>query len=375
MNFRATTNEQSGIYRGLAVGIASGMSATTSAASLSFLMKELNRSRVRTMEANIINDDGTVSIEQRNQFYIKDMMGNIVSVMATLARLYFPMAYLNSSVPAAVIAGIPLGTVSALSHAMSANDLKFRSKGGIFLAHQEGGEQTLRIEGKAFGPNRFIMLIMLDALFRYGSSIVVDTFEAHIKFNGGTRYEYVPNSTSADPWEPLNKFALNEGKVELHKTFPIITLQRVYTSMYIETWTFTESIINGLDCINYTLFFRKFRALPPEQYGAILNENVEIVYYYKKDTNEELYRKLNRLDFSLEFALSAALLSFRTFMILSGNSLEKNVAMTTALSVHESVTGVSSFSEVLMERVSGLTSEDSLNGYSIENKEELMQIG
>ena len=100
--------------------------------------------------------------------------------MWDLMRYYFTNTYAPTQ-PAVVLASVPLGTVSEVSHAMSQNDLKFRAAGGVFLAHQEGGDVSLRLRGKAWGKNRFIFLSILDFLFLYGSAKTVDLFSDFLK--------------------------------------------------------------------------------------------------------------------------------------------------------------------------------------------------
>jgi len=88
------------------------------------------------------------------KFTLRNMFNNITLLTYSLYKFYWGNPF--NTKPAVVMGGIPFGTVEEVSHAMSDRTLKYRATGGIFLAHQEGGEQTLRIIGKAFGANRFL---------------------------------------------------------------------------------------------------------------------------------------------------------------------------------------------------------------------------
>ena len=79
---------------------------------------------------------------QKKNFFV-----NITMTMFSLFRYYF---FNPSNVqPSVVLGGMPLPAVEEISHAMSDRILNYRATGGIFLAKQEGGEQSIRIQGKA----------------------------------------------------------------------------------------------------------------------------------------------------------------------------------------------------------------------------------
>lgn len=360
---------------GRAIGF--GIATTLSTYALISLFKDYTASKAKKKAATALSQLGLygsaeAEVEARKEFYIKDMMSNIVSVMFDLARYYF--LNFKSTQPAAIVGGIPLGTITELSHAMSNDLLKFRARGGIFLAHQEGGEQSLRIVGKAWGRNRFLFLIMIDLLFRYGSGSIVDVFSSFLKGDDVSRT--TPHTITEDPWEPVNKYALSEGIQTLHRTFPVITRNRVYTNMYIETYEFRESVAFGKNVLDFTLFFRKNVIAAPEQFSKVVDQDSgKVMWFYREDNTDPLIQKLRRFDYFLDIGLSMALLTMRALLVASGNSIERTIAYSSTIKLCLDKEGSNSFDFTLKELIPALEQDDELVGFSINNKEELMQVG
>ena len=213
---------------------------------------------------------------------------DVVWLSYSLSRYYFGPDHPKTS---AVIAGIPLGTIEELSHGISDREVRYRANGGVFLAHQDGGNESLRIVGKAWGENRFTFLNMLDFLFLYGSATVIDVLSKYKEGAGDYPFLNVDEELTTDPWAVVERATAKQGKEEQHMTFPVITRNRIYLSMYIETYSWRQSIdVNGKKSVTYTIFFRKyepdnqyeFRTLliPPEDEISELNE----VLVYKKSS-------------------------------------------------------------------------------------------
>ena len=72
-----------------------------------------------------------------SKVYLNNLLVNISTIMWNMFKYYF-MNNLPTK-PAVVLASIPLGTVTEVSHAMSQRDLKFRAVCGVFLSDQECG--------------------------------------------------------------------------------------------------------------------------------------------------------------------------------------------------------------------------------------------
>ena len=181
--------------------------------------------------------------EKLKQIRTTNVITNLTIVSTTLARYY--MFNKKRIKPAAVLAGIPLGTVEELSMALSDRIVKYRATGGIFLAHQDGGNESLRIICKAWGLSRYIFLIMLDFLFLYGSAKILDLFAGLHEFTDagllpgqiGEMADIIPRDALGkktevrNPWKRFDRMNKEEGREHYHNTFRIVTKNRVYTSM------------------------------------------------------------------------------------------------------------------------------------------------
>lgn len=202
---------------------------------------------------------------------------NVTALTWSLWKHYFLNLVIGEIVPAAVIAGIPIPSVDELSHGISDREVRYRANGGIFLAHQHGGNESLRIVGRAWGTSRFLFLNMLDLLFLWGSDKTIDVFkEATSSISELNIASTPPSATTGsaakrledidrDPWKKFNKSNLNEGYHEQHMTFPVITKDRVYISMYIETFSWRQRLDKeGRKMVEYTIFFRKYE--PQQEY-------------------------------------------------------------------------------------------------------------
>jgi len=253
---------------------------------------------------------------------MSNLVTNISTVMYDLMRFYFGSNLPTK--PAAVLASIPLGTVTEVSNAMSRRDLKFRAVGGVFLADQEGGEESLRIVGKAWGPNRFIFLSLLDFLFMYGSAKTVDLFadflKDPLKIGVPTPYFGVGNlPQSTNPWHTFEAFALDEGTADARLTFPVITRQKVYMNMFIETYEYTESIENGINVVEYVIFLRKLKIPPPFEFMEVMEakgSGWSPQWYYKDNINDAAYRRFNIINVFTGLGFSSAMIMYRFVSIL-----------------------------------------------------------
>lgn len=256
------------------------------------------------------------SFEGRDgQAWLSNLATNIATIMWDVQKFYFSNTFPTR--PAVILASIPLGTVTEVSHAMSQRDLKFRAVGGVFLADQEGGEESLRIVGKAWGKNRFVFLQMLDTLFEYGSAKTVDLFTEYLKSEDALKDPHLTTAgleKTLDPWEDFNHNGLNEGQKSYRATFPVITRQKIYANMFIETYEYTESVDNGIDVVEYVLFLRKYVQTPPMQFDRVSSGSTEKPtdkWYVKVENDDELYQRTQHLDVVLGFGLSAAMILYR----------------------------------------------------------------
>lgn len=311
---------------------------------------------------------------------LKNIFTNVTLVMISLMRYYF--ANFMPIQPSIVIAGIPMPSVQEISHAMSDRILKYRATGGIFLAHQPGGEQTLRIVGKAFGRNRYLFLTMLDFLFLYGSTKIVDLFAdaPNLTTLGVPSFFGVSSldperklQPQVDPWTEINAINMDEGREEQHLTFPVITKAKIYTNMYVETYDFTESIENGMNCVIYTIFLRKYIPNYPYKYSWTKNEYGEIIWFYSEDKKSVLISKLRAIDLMMEVGFSMAMIMYRFFQHLAGNSIETSVSFVTGIDINQENLGKDYTTKALQKIYTDL--DYNLVELSVPQKQELMQIG
>lgn len=254
---------------------------------------------------------------------------NAISLSYMLARYY--LGNLNDIKPAAVIAGIPLGSVTELSHGISDREVRYRANGGVFLAHQHGGNESLRIIGRAWGPNRFIFLNMLDFLFLYGSERVEDvlaqTTQSEFWDQQPIVYEYgQPMSGSNlgfDPWQEVKLENISEGYKEQHMTFPVITKDRVYLSMFIETYSWRQRLDEeGRKMVEYTIFFRKYEPVEEYDFGQVQKPPIndgdapEYINVYRERTKKENPRVYAEYKSSIEI-LTSLLVNFGLLLNVS----------------------------------------------------------
>jgi len=207
--------------------------------------------------------------DKLKQIRTTNIVTNLTIIGSSLNRYY--LSNKKRIKPAAILAGIPLGTVEELSMALSDRILKYRSTGGIFLAHQDGGNESLRIVCKAWGIGRYLFLVMLDFLFMYGSAKIIDLFKGISLF--GSMKGAPPGQITKDifgksvqkknPWKRFNQMNKDEGREEYHSTFPIVTKNRIFSSMYLETYDIIESVNTGMNMLTVTLFLRKYRPSYP----------------------------------------------------------------------------------------------------------------
>jgi len=346
----------------LGVGI-SGLTAATATYTLHSLQAEL---AIRG------------SYEQQ---FARNMTANIVSMMFTLCTYYFGNE--AKIKPAAVIGGIPLGTVSELSHAISDRILKYRSKGGIFLAHQEGGDQTLRIVGKAWGPNRYWFLTMLDFLFLHGQASSHDMFAESLRnspLTGASLGALPEGVVGTSPWAKIDLDDIEDGMEEKHLTFPVVTRNRVYNNMYIETYDYIESVDLGMNVVEYTLFFRKYLPATRYKFHKVTVEKkgqdeLEEVYYYSEDEEDTVSKRLRQIDLMTDLGFSLAMLVYRTYIIANKNSVELNTALTFAINLNKQVMGDYHEEVPIYLQYGSVSTENDLVNLSISNKEELFAIG
>jgi len=289
--------------------------------------------------------------DKLKQIRTTNLITNLSVITSTLSRYYL---YNKKRIkPAAVIAGIPLGTVEELSMALSDRIVRYRATGGIFLAHQDGGNESLRIICKAWGLSRYIFLIMLDFLFLYGSSKTIDLFQGLSEWGdpGGQDTELLPDMNALgdlaevkNPWRRFDIMNKDEGREHYHNTFPIVTKNRIYSSMYLETYDIVESVNAGMNVLTVTLFLRKYRPPYPLELVTVKpkkkGQRRTSFYRQEKAQDEAIYTKLSLRwsDSIIDFGLSVlvAIHKWHMMMKYSVYTWEQMLALTFATHLDKS---------------------------------------
>jgi len=291
-------------------------------------------------EKQINNADIPSELKKLKKLNWRNIYNNITLLTSSLLNYY--MINPKDVKPAAVIAGVPIGTAIEVSHAMSNLDLKYRATGGVFLAHQEGGADSLRMVLESFGKNRYLFLSLMEFLFRWGSNHVLDLFE--MKPEKPEIELMATEDYGENPWKKFDESNLEEGREEFHMTFPIITRHRIYTSMYIETMDVVEAVTKGMNKLTITLFFRKFKPPMPYDYAYTIDKNEDTITYFKTPEVGDQKYKMFFID-TIDHSLSIPLLLMRYFVEWNrtGYSFEQLIAFTFAnrLDVMSGGTGVS----------------------------------
>jgi len=277
-----------------------------------------------------------------------------LTMIATMLNRYY-LFNKKKIKPAAVLAGIPLGTIEELSMALSDRILKYRSTGGVFLAHQDGGNESLRIVCKAWGIGRYLFLTMLDFLFMYGSAKMLDLFKGISPFGeipiGETKplisqdvFGNPENLQKRNPWKKYDEFNKEEGREEYHSTFPIVTKNRIYSSMYLETYDIVESVNTGMNMLTVTLFLRKYRPPYPLQFTRVRPEKKgqsrTSWYRQQKVKDEAIWTKVSLrwsdsiIDFGLSLLIGAQ--KYLMMMELGYYTVEEMWALTFATHLDKS---------------------------------------
>ena len=222
--------------------------------------------------------------------------------------------------PDVIIGGLPVYHVNKIGHAASDEILKYRSTGGIFLAHQRGGKHTFKFTARLFGPNRLLMLKALETLQKVGAeeakNIVYNLPQA-ATMGWSNEKQIDPNTIkNIDSGSDLINYTrygdIDEQEYITHRTYPIITETRIYTDMYMETLTYSRDVKYGANVIEVNCLFRKFQ--PPLQWQATIpnpNQKREIKYYRTFIPQKEL-TFLRRMDyyFNLSWALMRMIRDF-----------------------------------------------------------------
>lgn len=166
---------------------------------------------------------------------------------------YDPLMVAKQSI-AGLVGPIPLKHVQEIEVARSGKILKFRATGSVFLAHQEGGEDAIRIEGFLY-RGEVLLLMGLYVMFMVGQGRVKEI--ENIDMSNPTISLAQMRSRIQDVIS-YNK-RTERPTYEFHKTFPFVSRHIIVPNTYIETLSFEERLVDGKDAIKYSLLLRTYR--------------------------------------------------------------------------------------------------------------------
>ena len=213
------------------------------------------------------------AIEKNKEFILKLYMAGFISTAAIAMNTYASGTEGRNLIAEVLVGPIPLYSVQSMERSRSDRIVKYRAIGDVFLAHQKGTKDSLRVDGILVGPMRNLIIAYLLSLQQRG--------EERLKELEALNQDKVNISVNENI--PKNK---NKSTVEMyakHETFPIITQTSIMLDMYLQTIEWNESVENGTQCIKYHLLFRKY--IEPKGWEAMSPD--------KKDMNmyNELYNE------------------------------------------------------------------------------------
>lgn len=154
-------------------------------------------------------------------------------------------------------------SITYIEVAHSNKEVKFRAVGSIFLAHQVGGSDAVKISGKLTGPLRmyWLMGLWILSLLSQGYLELFDFDDDIVSLS--ERFLRDGNGPVSQ-LKKVNDVVTEKPSYEKHITFPVITTHEIIPSCYIETFSFEEGIDRDKDVITYDLLLRTY--VEPEEF-------------------------------------------------------------------------------------------------------------
>lgn len=238
-----------------------------------------------------------------NMSYSEKAVTTVKTVMQMIGHIPMALTFLNSETikaPEAIFGPALLYSTQMIERAKSDRKLKNRALGDVFLAHQKGNSDIVRIDGTLTGPQRFIMLALLLKLQKDGEGFVTDLS----KYSG-----IVFDPTAPPASAEVQKSEKQQLNYEEHRTLPLVTRTHIMLNMYLQTIEWHRSVEDGQDTIKYHLLFRKhipstaWRAFNPQKYTNDEGKPVAGAGYQLLDQRAQARRWL---EFSLDLAWKIA---------------------------------------------------------------------
>jgi len=250
---------------------------------------------------------GIANIDKSTRGYVSyaALVGTIGTSMAAM-NMYDQENFMGTK-PEAIIGAVPVYSIQYLERAKSDRKLKSRAIGDVFLAHQKGNKDILRLDLTLHGLYKFVYLWYLVGLQGEGSG--------QIKNVSATDIPVIPTNAGLSEAENKPHKVLN---YEVHRTFPVITKNHILLNMYLQTIEWHQSVEDGKNVIKVHLLFRKY--FPTGAYK---------VFNAKKDkegniiggSGLELVEKFGGAKRWMEFAIDAVWKMMRMYGEIYGRML------------------------------------------------------
>jgi len=213
-------------------------------------MRELSPvSKVRDTDLTVVKEAiQAVKKEARKSKALKKLVASIGFGIVLMGGGVYDQPLIYGLKPEIILGTVPLYSVQMIERAKSDRKLKNRALGDVFLAHQKGNKDVLRVDATLTGSYRFIYLTYLIQLQIEGMSK---------KDNIGLN----PSALATVSGVGGSNLALVDKKIlnyDVHKTFPIITRTGVLFNMYLQTIEWHQSVEDGKGVIKVHLLFRKY---------------------------------------------------------------------------------------------------------------------
>jgi len=180
---------------------------------------------------------------------------------------------------------VPVRNANYVEVARSGKILKFRATGSVFLARQEGGDQSdaIKIEGILYKVE-FGIMFLLWGLFLYGQSKFKD-LESIVGPQG--------TITSTTQMRKMNDILVSDTSLqrpsyEYHRTFPFVSKHFIIPNCYIETISI-EDKLPLKDTLKYTILLRTYKKpIGVIRYVKPSDENISTFGFPKKTIASEV---------------------------------------------------------------------------------------
>lgn len=184
---------------------------------------------------------------------------------------------------ACVLGLVPLWHVQEIEVARSGKIIKFRATGSVFLANQEGGGDAVRIEGLLLRGEIFL-LFLLWILYYIGSGDMTE-----FDISDPTADLLTIRKKLTNLIEAFNP-SVQKPSIEKHKTFPFVSRHVIIPNCYIETISFEDKVVNGMDVVQYSLMLRTYDKQDEFQIYDVEDRN--LVFAAPKQSNYLNYHRM-----------------------------------------------------------------------------------